>query len=41
MVYIAQDIDNFLKSIVEVAVLFAGLKRKDAPKDETVGGMKI
>jgi hypothetical protein len=40
-VYLAQNIDSFLQAVVEMAVLFSGLTRRDQTKDENVGVVKV
>ncbi|HET7560867.1 MAG TPA: hypothetical protein VFJ87_00630 [Rhodanobacteraceae bacterium] len=39
VVYLAQHIDAYLQAVVELAVLFAGLKRHDSTKDEKEGNV--
>jgi hypothetical protein len=39
-VFLAQDIDEFLRAVVEMAVLFCGLRRRDQTKDEKGGVVK-
>ena len=41
VVYLAQNIDAFLQAVVEFAVLFSGLTRKDQTKDEKGGVVKV